>query len=195
MRLLEKPSACGSPSRRALGCANNTSWQSPMACDSSEALTKLFQCNPFLLSGVSSRLWETSEAPPISVCAFILMGFFTCILVSYRGLGHVICGTTRTAALLWALYHGLQISPGNPAFSPTFPIDFWALVILLGFQCSGLQQRPNSRIALLACKVVLLFPCLAPWSVYGDPCGPREPGKGRGADGHNSATRLYEKCL
>lgn len=66
---------------------------------------------------------------------------------------------------------------GNPGFWPTFPIGFCAFFIHLGFQCSGLQQRPNSRIALLACNVVLLFQCLAPRSVYGDPHGPQELGR------------------
>lgn len=41
---------------------------------------------------------------------------------------------------------------------------------------------------------MLLFQCLAPWSMYGDPHNPWELGKVRGADGHNNAVMLYENC-
>lgn len=85
--LLEKASACGSPCRGALGCTNNAAWQSQMACDSSDGVTELCQENRLFSPLYPADAGDT-KAPLIPVCAFFLMDFFTCILVSDRGFRH-----------------------------------------------------------------------------------------------------------
>lgn len=147
------------------------------------------------------------------------MGFFICIFVSSRGFGHSwhvpphsLCSSVGPVLQSWYKATVVGLFFGDKAHflvwflgrRPTFWIVFWgegplsqeASVLFLSFcfQCSGLQQRPNSLIALLPCKVVLLFQCLAPRSMYGDPRSPWEPGKGRGADGDNNAMMLHENC-
>lgn len=114
-------------SRGALGCINNTSQQTQVACDSSDGVTEWQAWQPFPLSAVPSRLWRHQR----------LHGFSP-----------------------WSANHY-----ANPGFWPTLSVDFCALFILLCFQCTELQHNPNFCITLLACNTVLLFQCLAPWSV------------------------------
>lgn len=151
---------------------------------------------PFLPSAVPSGLWRYQGLhwfPCVPLFSWVSSPASLWVIGASGTLGmcHYTCLCSFVGLVPWSANQYV-----NLGLWASFLIGFHALFILLGFQCSGLQQRLNSCIVLLACNTVLLFQCLSPWSVCGDPHGP--PGKGGGADGHNSIMRLmrlYENCL
>lgn len=121
----------------------NTSWQPQVACDSSDTLTELFQGNPFFsqpypaASGRHQRLHQFPHVP-------LFHGFHhlhSCELQGPQAL--LICVTTHTSDLLWALYHGLQINMATLGFGP---FSQQASVLFLSFWVSSAVGYSRDQI-------------------------------------------------